>query len=507
MSVYRSGGTYIMLSYARADEALVTQVDQTLAASGLPYFRDVNDIQFGEHVLERISRAVSDATHVLVLLTEASLNSKWVLAEHAIARALKRTLVFVNMDGLAFTPTGGVVSSDIRSLPDLERFLKQLKNHSVYSSMSPVAQIARGGLYYYPGGYVEAIRLFGAEDEVVPASRIHVSYENVPYTIPLRYARRAEVYTQRKLEDARSVGKLFFDGPNVRMLRFRPNPLNPEDLASERMSLEFVLGPVGWYAYEGMNSVFRDEIKGSSMPAEELYRVVDEFIGVQGLLNGGDVSGSQLSNIVDNAITILTKDGKVGYQVRGKRVELPDLLTSTVAENVNRFMDDCKPGSWDQRLNEWNESLQAHEITSADYVPKGIPHPLAAALRGIAEEISPELPSHVLENGLNVTGVSFDLASFHPDILYVAAVDATAEEVLEMRLRSPGKSFFEGVPVFVPADFRDADTSRVLNDPSFGWNPGGKAALVRTLEIIDHLERRQDMDHDSAIERLRRAWR
>lgn len=115
--------------------------------------------------------------------------------------------------------------------------------------------------------------------------------------------------------------------------------------------------------------------------------------------------------------------------------------------------------------------------------------------------MSREVTQHIGPAGLKITGVSFDLHSFHPDLLYVAAVDLTASEILELRQRRPGVGVDEGHLYFVPAEFRNADTQRALREGN--WNPGGKASLVRALEIIDHLQRYEDLTHEKAVDWLR----
>jgi hypothetical protein len=342
------------------------------------------------------------------------------------------------------------------------------------SVMSPVEYLCRDRLYYHMDGWAKAVRLAGADDELIPMDRFEVSYVHTPLTIApeLRTARDDEV--RRRLARANSGGKIFFDGPNTRLMQWRLSPREDPLVGREENVLKVDLGPVGWHDFEGLNGAFRARAK-----IEGLETLYEYYVGISSILRDGSVAESRLSNILDNAVTLVTSDGFVGYQIRSARVSLGEgSLTSSVAENTNRFLDDAEA---DAPLMLHNLKEGADGL-SGDYRPRGVPHPVAAVLRGFSSEVSPEIGPYIGLNNLYVTGLSFDLEGLHPTLLFSAFTRLSHTEVLDMRRRSPGSEHIEGMIYFVPASFEHEETREILSRD--GWIPSGQASLIRALEVI-----------------------
>jgi hypothetical protein len=204
------------------------------------------------------------------------------------------------------------------------------------------------------------------------------------------------------------------------------------------------------------------------------------------LVDEGSVRDAKLSNILDTATTILTKDGYLGYQIRSNRVStVPNLLTSSVAENINRYLDDVEATLPLRRINRVEGDELPWEAKQEGYVPRGVPHPFAAVERGISEEISRELLKYMRPNAVKLLGLGFDLESLHPDMLFIAIVDLKAEEVLRFARENPGKDYREGKLRFVECT---GDALELQEDVAAGkWVPAGKAALIRAYEFVSQV--------------------
>jgi hypothetical protein len=261
--------------------------------------------------------------------------------------------------------------------------------------------------------------------------------------------------------------------------------------------LDLTLAPVGWYDFEGLNDAFRE-----TLPSIGYVSAYESFIGLSALVSDGDVSKAQLSNILDNAVTVITADGYVGYQQRGARIaSVPGRLTSAVAENVNRYLDETDTQDQQRRLYPLSElnAIDESSLTS-DYEPTGVPHPFAAAERGIRWELSPDVMQHVGTSALRLTGISFDLEALHPNFLYLLPLPISKDRLAEIRTSRPGKEAYEGHLLFMRADAHHPETQAIL--ASKEWIPAGKASVIRAFEVLDEVRAQHQCSFEMAVKLL-----
>ena len=77
---------HVFLSYSRRDEASGDMIASALDGAGIPYWRDIKEIEAGEDFREPIvSALLSDATCLVVLLSEHSIHSVHVQTEAGLA--------------------------------------------------------------------------------------------------------------------------------------------------------------------------------------------------------------------------------------------------------------------------------------------------------------------------------------------------------------------------------------------------------------------------------------
>jgi len=86
----------VFISYSSVDEPLAKEIEGTLEATGISAFRDKKDIDWGDDVLERVAKGLTDCSAVVVIVSPASLKSQWVPFEVGHAMALgKKVLPFL----------------------------------------------------------------------------------------------------------------------------------------------------------------------------------------------------------------------------------------------------------------------------------------------------------------------------------------------------------------------------------------------------------------------------
>lgn len=83
----------VFLSYSHPDSEIVRQIATVLDEAGIEHFLDRKDIGWGDAITESVQEALHSCTHLLVVISPASLKSQWVPFEigHALATG-KRVL-------------------------------------------------------------------------------------------------------------------------------------------------------------------------------------------------------------------------------------------------------------------------------------------------------------------------------------------------------------------------------------------------------------------------------
>jgi hypothetical protein len=194
---------------------------------------------------------------------------------------------------------------------------------------------------------------------------------------------------------------------------------------------------------------------------------------------GGKIKNVRLTNILCTDATVITSDCYALYSTRGIRVSAAQgMLTSTVAENIHQEKDESLKPSRD------GETLA----------------PFKTVLRGIAEEISPELARRLDPKCILLLGIAFNLRNFHPDMLFVVVVPYRAEEVIQMKMQYQGKDYYEITLSTISASRDHAELEPVLSDSN--WLPGGKASVIRAIEFLDAAAKSYKLPLEEVIRRL-----
>ena len=175
-------------------------------------------------------------------------------------------------------------------------------------------------------------------------------------------------------------------------------------------------------------------------------------------------------------------------------------LTSAVAENINRYLDDSSLSEPRVLINAQPERAEAPPDIALDarYVPAGVPDPFAAVRRGLSSEISPQVSDFVPDEAIKITGIAFDLDIYHPTLLFCIFAPLSHDELLEISRREPGREAYEIVLHSVRADGRDKSTVSLLCDGD--WVQTGKASAIRALEVIESIRRQRNCSYAEAFD-------
>lgn len=93
--------TKVFISYASVDKKQAKQIAKTLSGIHIKYFLDSKHINWGDDITGKIAKDLASSSHVIVLVSPASLKSKWVQYEVGYASALgKRILPFLSHPSL-----------------------------------------------------------------------------------------------------------------------------------------------------------------------------------------------------------------------------------------------------------------------------------------------------------------------------------------------------------------------------------------------------------------------
>ena len=73
------------ISYSHIDKAHVDEIIEILDDNKINYFLDEKDIEWGEDITVEIQKAISKTTHLIIVISPASLKSSWVSYEVGMA--------------------------------------------------------------------------------------------------------------------------------------------------------------------------------------------------------------------------------------------------------------------------------------------------------------------------------------------------------------------------------------------------------------------------------------
>jgi hypothetical protein len=472
------------LAFSWDDRDIATQLAEALQGEGLDIWFAGSQLKAGDPLRRSLDRGLSRSRYGIVIFSPAFFR-------------LQRYWTHYELDGIINSEVEGrkvllpvwldMTAERMRAnMPSLAGRIAVHWSHGLdtvvrelTSVIRPVPKTRRRDtlerrvfdrLYHYGDATSPALRLVGASTESFAATDVLTRVRNDPYLIPAQYRDTRAELVGKLLEEADATHKMLFDGPAVRMLGYRV--LVP-DVHTEDKALQLTIAPLTYFDY----AIVR-RISDAAMEDDGADRI-DQFVNIDSIASGANLSASSLSNIVDTATTVVTSDGYLLFGQRGSQVgDRGGWHTCAVAEGIQSSKDGID---------------FATEASNGELI--GLPFRTVA--RGVAEELSPKLADILSSLGwalhLRLLGLSYDLEGFHPDLLFLLVVPLTQTEVRKICRESPGPDGpLEGAlqSTFIgegPFDIvRSLATTR--------WTPGGAASVIRCLEYLDAIAREQGLD-------------
>ncbi len=300
--------------------------------------------------------------------------------------------------------------------------------------------------------FANAVRLIGASGETFTTRDIVVTttldrFIKPPQMLPIWGDVLGHVKTS-----AMEKGIPFHNSLHTRLVDYNIHII-PH---TERKQLHLTLGPIYWEEYSVLRWLT------DRMSVAEL----NNYVRIDQVAETGKISDSKLHNILGTVTTLLTADGYLLYSRRGKRVSVAEnSFTSCIAENISTEKD---------------SSLDAEKNAL-------LPSPFRAAARGALEEMSKGISDYLLANeecNLICLGLSFDLGSYHPDVILFGVLPITFAQVQKIRREDPGEDFFEGHVLGLHLANIQGGEYGDLTLPD--WTGSGKASFLRAVEFLNY---------------------
>ena len=81
----------VFISHASADDMFVAELRRRLDAQGVPVWVDSRNLRGGDELAPEIEQAITEAAHVVVVISPATVNSEWVSREVEKALEVQRS--------------------------------------------------------------------------------------------------------------------------------------------------------------------------------------------------------------------------------------------------------------------------------------------------------------------------------------------------------------------------------------------------------------------------------
>lgn len=462
----------VFISHASEDhDAVAAPLAEQLQSNGLEVWFSDFELKLGDSIRRSIDQGILQARYGIVIFSPAFLSITKYWTQYELDG-----LVQCEVDGrkrllpLWLNVTASMLRERAPSLVDrlainwdqgidnvVRQILKVVRPTPKSQRRAALERKFSDRLYEFQDAVSPALRLVGAGTEYFLNSDVSVLTKNEPYLIPEKYRSRRDELVTELVEEAKSRHKTIFDGPNVRMLSYRilyPDP------TTERKALQISLSPLGYFDY-----AIARRLSDAALEDDGVDQI-DEFVDIYRISNNGDLSVSSLSNIVDTATTVITRDGYILFVERSSQVnDRGGWHTCAVAENIQAAKDGVDFSS--------NAEL--------------IGLPFRTVKRGIAEELSPRLANFANSDGqegyLRMLGMSYDLEGFHPDLLFLLILPLTHVEVRKICREFPGVDApIEGALRSICLIGGAHDIVQRLATTL--WTPGGAASVIRALEYM-----------------------
>jgi transcriptional regulator with XRE-family HTH domain len=311
---------------------------------------------------------------------------------------------------------------------------------------------------------------------------ISVEYTHAPLKL---HPKVAPVFS--KLNDrARKLqkGAAYWNGPCARLVQIGEETSRQVATGAEQRGIVLRLAAVSWFEFKVLNS-FLDERK--VFPDEPGTTMRSLLANEEMLYNHPhDFTWCSFANTLTICIIPITTDGYGIIQRRSGSVSFhPRLLTTGIAENMHRWLDEAPRHDLWHRINPLMAAAQTADIVDAGYRPAAgnVPSPFLTALRGFAEELAPL--QTVVESGrerLKFLNLIFDLEVFHSDLVGIIELPYARDEMLRLIEEHRGRDHSEALNFQFLALQRDDKATLETISATGDWVFNGLAAAITAIK-------------------------
>lgn len=462
----------IFISYSHTDKEVVDAITARLNALAIPCFLDEKDIDLGQDIPERVHGGISSCSDLIVVISPGSRKSAWVPFEIGIATGLGLGIIpFLAHPAEEPLP----FMKNIRYTANIDDLIAHFEKASRkagpdWRNPKPfgVRDATLDEVYLMIGGGADELEL-------------GVRYNHRPLQYPDEISEIKPHLKSQAEEKARASGAQYFNGPNTRLVRFTEELTRQDPNGQERRGVMLELGPVSWEEYTILNTFLDHSLRDGRT-------IREAFVDVECLYkNDRDLRWCRLSNILSLGIVPVTSDGFGLVQIRNPKGVSTEggQLTSGVAENIHRYLDEAPRNDLRTRLHPLRlpAEVASEGKVDQDYRPRGVPSPFLAAQRGLWEEISADLGRDLSFDAYHFLAVGFELTKFQPVLVGTVEIGLTRAEVDKTRLASPGKDHSEFLEIlYLPLDAAAPETMRALAQKE-RWVAGGLAAFLTAIQF------------------------
>jgi len=124
----------VFISYSHEDENVARDLSRMLLDLSIEHFLDLKDISWGDSITKTIRRGLESCTHIIIVISPASLKSSWVPFETGLALG-KRTKILPFLTHKSLDVPGYL--SDLHYATDLEQAQEYFEKERATSQMLP----------------------------------------------------------------------------------------------------------------------------------------------------------------------------------------------------------------------------------------------------------------------------------------------------------------------------------------------------------------------------------
>ena len=324
---------YIFISHSSSDEKRVADIQRMLIADRIPYFSYESHILPGHAIPDEVLAAIRRATHMLLVVSHATLAANWVWYEVGVARGISlataRDIVLVPYR-LDQVPLPEFVSNlrYVESLTDLESFLK-----------GEVLRLARTAYQdvVTPGDQLD-FHGFKASVKMIDFCKTGYKPENLRFQLLPggngRPPRDLQGLFSFKIDEWRTrqeEGLIYDHNDLIGVREYSMLRIGSE----EEQGLTFKVVAGSYIFHRAAVDVFR------GLPSERKKSIIGNSVHTRPLHGGHRFFG----NILAVSIAVITSDGKIVFQRRSRSVAIdPGLIMCGIGEGMKQS-DLAKDGS------------------------------------------------------------------------------------------------------------------------------------------------------------------